>query len=43
MRFTIFSLSKFGHKRNEIIVYRLINYVRAALQSNIKDVVNLTH
>ena len=43
MRFTIFNFLKFGYKRNETIVYRLINYVRATLQSNIKDVINLIY
>ena len=43
MKFTIFNFLKFDYKRNEIIVYRLINHIRATLQLNIKDVINLTH
>ena len=45
MRYTIhlFNFSKFDHKRNETIVYRLTNHVYATLRLNIRDVVNLTH
>ena len=43
MKFTIFNLSKFDYKRNETIVYRLTNYIRATLQLNKKDVINLIY
>ena len=43
MRFTIFlikNLSKLYYNYNEIIVYRLINYVYTISKLNIKDIIN---
>ena len=40
---TLLNLSMLYYKSKEIIVYRLIKYIRAVSKSNIKNVVNLTH
>ena len=42
MRFTIFliNFSRLYYNYNEIIVYRLINYIYTILKSNIKNVIN---
>ena len=42
MKFTIFlmNFSRLYYSYNEIIEYRLINYIYATLKSNIKNVIN---
>ena len=42
MKFTIFlmNLSRLYHNYNEIIEYRLINYIYVISKSNIRDAVN---